>query len=694
MPAGPAGRAPEAAAPSEGNDGGEADTVETVSGEEEEEIARRPRSLPRYRIQEVIKRRQILLVQVTREERGNKGAALTTYISLAGRYCVLMPNTTRGGGISRKIQSGEARKRLRATIDALKLPAGMAVILRTAGQNRTKAEIKRDYDYLLRLWEQIRQSTLAATAPAPIHEEANLIKRSIRDLYNSELSEVLVEGDQGYRTAKDFMKRLMPSHAKRVQPYRDSLPVFTRYRVESQLDSMHSPTVQLPSGGYIVISPTEALVAIDVNSGRATRERNIEETATKTNLEAASEIARQLRLRDLAGLVVVDFIDMAERRNARSVERRLKEAVQSDRARIQMGRISSFGLLEFSRQRLRPSLQEISSIDCPHCAGSGQIRSLESAALHALRSIEEEGVRGRGNRIRATVPTAVALYLMNRKRTVLGEIEARYGFVVTVETDDSDTPPDCRIEVLEGRTPEARAKDAVDPATAPDAATNDAAAGGGRTGKTGAERRRPPVRKKTTPKRTARATPTRPRTRIAPRRRRRGRRGGRRVARARAGEADAVAAPSAPSEAEGQDGARGASERCRRRRACGGRGCRRRCDGGAERRGLDRAPEASAAHAQGEDGLRTRRGEHGAGGLRGGGGSRSRQRRGGRSRRDRGAAQAPAAAEEERRGRGREDGRRRGGERRRRVRRRWGEAQAAAAAEEKRRRADGRRCGG
>lgn len=549
--AGGSGRtAPEAAAPAEGNDGGEADTVETVSGQEEEEIARRPRSLPRYRIQEVIKRRQILLVQVTREERGNKGAALTTYISLAGRYCVLMPNTTRGGGISRKIQSSEVRKRLRATIDALKLPAGMAVILRTAGQNRTKAEIKRDYDYLLRLWEQIRQSTLAATAPAPIHEEANLIKRSIRDLYNSEISEVLVEGDQGYRTAKDFMKRLMPSHAKRVQPYRDTLPVFTRYRVESQLDSMHSSTVQLPSGGYIVISPTEALVAIDVNSGRATRERNIEETATKTNLEAASEIARQLRLRDLAGLVVVDFIDMAERRNARAVERRLKDAVQSDRARIQMGRISSFGLLEFSRQRLRPSLQEISSIDCPHCAGSGQIRSLESAALHALRSIEEEGVRGRANRIRATVPTAVALYLMNRKRTVLGEIEARYDFAVTVETDDADTPPDCRIEVLEGRTSEARAKEAVDPATVPDAATN------GRRGRRRAngEDRSGKAAAATSEENGAEADGTGDTDEAAnedrPRRRRRGRRGGRRVARARTGEADAVTAQPAPSEAE------------------------------------------------------------------------------------------------------------------------------------------------
>ncbi len=446
------------AAPAENGEGdAKAAAVETVSGQEEEEITRRPRSLPRYRIQEVIKRRQILLVQVTKEERGTKGAALTTYISLAGRYCVLMPNTTRGGGISRKIQSSETRKRLRSVIDSLKLPGGMAVILRTAGQSRTKAEIKRDYDYLLRLWETIRESTLAATAPALIHEEANLIKRSIRDLYSSEIEKVFVEGDTGYRTAKSFMRTLVPSHARRVQPYRDSLPLFTRYRVESQLDSMHGATVQLPSGGYVVIDPTEALVAIDVNSGRATRERNIEETATKTNLEAASEIARQLRLRDLAGLVVVDFIDMAEPRNARAVERRLKDAVQSDRARIQMGPISSFGLLELSRQRLRPSLQETNSVDCPHCAGSGRVRSIESAALHALRVIEEEGLRGRASLIKAAVPTAVALYLMNRKRATLGEIEARYRLRVTIETEDSEAPPDCRIDILEARAPEAPA---------------------------------------------------------------------------------------------------------------------------------------------------------------------------------------------------------------------------------------------
>lgn len=422
-----AGENGETPAAEETAENGEDEAVEAAGGREEDDAPRRPAPSQRYRIQEVIKRRQILLVQVAKEERGNKGAALTTYISLAGRYCVLMPNTLRGGGISRKIQSADARKRLRSVVESLDLPDGMAVILRTAGQSRTKAEIKRDYDYLLRLWEQIRESTLASTAPALIHEEGNLIKRSIRDLYNSEIEEVLVEGDPGYRVAKSFMKMMVPSHARRVQPYRDSLPLFSRHRVESELDSMHEATVQLPSGGYIVICPTEALVAIDVNSGRATRERSIEETAAKTNLEAAAEIARQLRLRDLAGLIVIDFIDMDEGRNVRAVERRFKEALQSDRARIQTGRISGFGLLEMSRQRLRPSVQEISSVDCLHCAGSGRIRSVESAALHALRAIEEEGVRGRAAGVKATVPPAVALYLMNGKRASVGDIEARYG---------------------------------------------------------------------------------------------------------------------------------------------------------------------------------------------------------------------------------------------------------------------------
>ena len=437
----------------------ESEKAETVSGAEEEEIARRPATLPRYRIQEVIKRRQILLVQVTKEERGNKGAALTSYMSLAGRYCVLMPNTTRGGGISRKIQSGEARKRLKSVVSSLAIAEGMAVILRTAGQERTKAEIKRDYDYLVRLWDNIREKTLVSSAPQLVHEEANLIRRSIRDLYSSTIEEVLVDGDEGYKIAKSFMRTLMPSHAKRVQPYRDRLPLFTRYQVDGQFDAMHSPVVQLRSGGYIVINPTEALVAIDVNSGRATKERNIEETAKVTNLEAAEEVARQLRLCDLAGLIVIDFIDMEENRNIRGVERRLKDAVHSDRARIQMGRISSFGLLELSRQRLRPSILEVSSGDCEHCAGTGKIRSVESTALHALRAIEEEGVRGRASVISATVPTPVALYLINNKREVLVDIESRARFRVIINTDDSPAPPECRIETLETKSTDERAQD-------------------------------------------------------------------------------------------------------------------------------------------------------------------------------------------------------------------------------------------
>jgi len=453
--------------------------VETVSAEEEEEIASRSTlrsAYKKYRIQEVIKRRQILLVQVTKEERGTKGAALTTYISLAGRYCVLMPNATRGGGISRKIQSGEARKRLRAVVSALNLPEGMAVILRTAGQERTKAEIKRDYEYLLRLWDSIRELTLRSTAPTLIHEEANLIKRSVRDLYRSNMDEIQVEGEAGYRTAKDFMRMLMPSHARKVQRYRDRTTLFHKHQIESQLDAMHRDTVRLGSGGYIVINPTEALVAIDVNSGRATRERHIEETATKTNLEAADEIARQLRLRDLAGLIVIDFIDMEENRNNRAVERRLKDAVRSDRARIQMGRISAFGLLELSRQRLRPSLMEVSSALCPSCAGSGRVRSMESTALQALRAIEEEGIRGRASEIRVTMPTAAAMYLLNQKRASLNEVEQRYALVATISTDDTPRPPDCRIEQIAARpadadagaAPEAPAQDAEATAPQPD----------------------------------------------------------------------------------------------------------------------------------------------------------------------------------------------------------------------------------
>ncbi len=438
---------------SDDGEDGDNEGVETVGGDEAEEMSprQRTRNIRNYKIQEVIKRRQIMLVQVVKEERGNKGAALTTYLSLAGRYCVLMPNTGKGGGVSRKITNVQDRRRLKEIMADLDVSPSMAVILRTAGQERSKVEIKRDYDYLTRTWTQIRDTTLQSRAPALIHEEANLIKRAIRDIYSSDIEEVLVDGEEGYRAAKDFMKVMTPSHAKKVQPYRDEvMPLFHRYQVDSQLDAMHSPTVQLKSGGYVVINQTEALVAIDVNSGRATKERHIEETALKTNLEAADEVARQLRLRDLAGLIVIDFIDMEESRNNAQVERRLKEALKQDRARIQMGRISHFGLLELSRQRLRPSLMETSFETCPHCGGAGMVRSVESASMHILRVIEEEGVRRRSTEITVSVATPVALYILNNKRSALADIEARYGFQVFLLGDDSLIPPDYRMERVKG----------------------------------------------------------------------------------------------------------------------------------------------------------------------------------------------------------------------------------------------------
>src|SRR5262252_10962829 len=437
------------------SEGEEAEPVETLGGDELEEAEHhRSRALRHYKIQEVIKRRQIMLVQVAKEERGSKGAALTTYLSLAGRYCVLMPNTARGGGVSRKITSISDRRRLKDILEELDIPEGMGVIVRTAGAERSKAEIKRDYEYLLRLWNEIRDLTLRSTAPALIYEEGNLIKRSIRDLYTRDINEVLVEGEEGYRTAKAFMKMLMPSHAKRVQPYRDpQIGLFHRFQIESQIDAIHSPIVQLRSGGYVVINQTEALVAIDVNSGRSTRERNIEETAVRTNLEAAEEIARQLRLRDLAGLIVIDFIDMEEHRNQSAVERRLKDALKNDRARIQVGRISAFGLLEMSRQRLRPSLVETSTLPCPHCGGTGLIRSTESTALYVLRSIEEEGMRRRSAEICVHVPTTVALYILNQKRDSLVQLEARYAVRVLVARDDALIPPTFRLERLRAYVP-------------------------------------------------------------------------------------------------------------------------------------------------------------------------------------------------------------------------------------------------
>jgi len=440
--------------------------VEEVGGGEDAiddaESVRRPVvDRRRYKIQEVIKRRQILLIQVVKEERGNKGAALTTYLSLAGRYCVLMPNTARGGGISRKIASGQDRKRLKSILADLSIPDGMAVIVRTAGDKRTKAEIKRDYEYLIRLWEQIRQKTLESIAPSLIHEEGNLIKRSIRDIYTKDIEEVVIHGEEGYRVAKDFMKLMMPSHAKRVQPYKEeNIPLLQRYQVESQIDSMHYPEVTLKSGGYIVINSTEALVAVDVNSGKSTRERNIEETAYKTNLEAADEVARQLRLRDLAGLIVIDFIDMENNRNQNKVERALKDAMRKDRARIQIGRISPFGLLEMSRQRLRPSLQEIHSEPCPHCVGTGIRRSADTTALQILRVIEEEAMRKRNNEITMHVPTEVALYILNQKRDLLTKIEADFDVKVFLLNDDTLIPPDYRMDRIKSDGAAAETQDA------------------------------------------------------------------------------------------------------------------------------------------------------------------------------------------------------------------------------------------
>jgi ribonuclease E len=424
--------------------------VDTLGGDEaDDDRRRRARLMRRYKIQEVIKRRQVILVQVTKEERGTKGAALTTYLSLAGRYCVLMPNTARGGGISRKIGNASDRRRLKTILSDLSIPDGMAVIVRTAGSQRSKAEIKRDYEYLLRLWSEIRETTLQSTAPCLIYEEANLIKRSIRDLYSRDMDEVLIAGDDGYKAAKAFMRSIMPSHAKNVHQYKDpNVPLFHQFEVEGQLDAMHSPVVQLKSGGYIVMNSTEALVAIDVNSGRATKERHIEETALKTNLEAAEEVARQLRLRDLAGLIVVDFIDMEASRHNREVERKLREAMRSDRARIQLGRISPFGLLELSRQRLRPSLFESSTDLCPQCGGTGHVRSIASSALAVLRNLEQEGLRAREGEIRVSVPTPVALYLLNQLRARMVEVELRYAFRVHVQTDDDLVAPDSRLERL------------------------------------------------------------------------------------------------------------------------------------------------------------------------------------------------------------------------------------------------------
>ncbi|MEP6356755.1 MAG: Rne/Rng family ribonuclease [Hyphomicrobiales bacterium] len=424
------------------------DSVESVGSEDALEEVPERQSRPRakhYKIQEVIKRRQIILVQVVKEERGNKGAALTTYLSLAGRYSVLMPNTDRGGGISRKITNQSDRKNLRAIANGLDVPEGMGVILRTAGASRTKTEINRDFEYLMRLWGNVRDLTLQSSAPALVYEEGSLLKRSIRDLYNKDINQVLVSGENGYREAKDFMRMLMPSHAKNVQPYKDRLPIFAKYGVEAQLDAMFSPKVTLKSGGYLVIDQTEALVSIDVNSGRSTRESSIEDTALSTNMETAAEVARQLRLRDLAGLIVIDFIDMDDKRNIRAVERRLKECLRDDRARIQVGHISHFGLLEMSRQRIRASVLESTMEPCAHCEGTGSIRAPASIALYVLRAIEEYLNKGSKYDVIVRAKSAVALYVLNHKRAHLTDLEERFGLSIRIDADETITGEYCQI---------------------------------------------------------------------------------------------------------------------------------------------------------------------------------------------------------------------------------------------------------
>jgi ribonuclease E len=441
-------------------EGGEDETSNVSVSEDddddvmEQELERRRRRLMRrYKIQEVIRRRQIMLVQVVKEERGNKGAALTTYLSLAGRYCVLMPNTARGGGISRKIDNAPDRKRLKAVAQSLDVPQGMGLIVRTAGAARTKVEIKRDYEYLLRMWENIRETTLQSIAPALIYAEEDLVKRAIRDMFDKDLDGIVVEGEAGYREARDFMRMLMPSQAKKIQAYREPTPLFVKYRIEDQLAQIHSPVVALKSGGYIVINQTEALVAVDVNSGKSTRERNIEATALKTNMEAAEEAARQVRLRDLAGLIVIDFIDMEEGKNNRAVEKKLKDSLKDDRARVQMGKISPFGLMEISRQRRRSGVLEGTTHVCEHCQGTGRIRSVESSALAALRAIEVEAARGGAGAVSVRLTTAIALYILNEKRNYLARLEQTHDLIVTIATDDHLGHTDIEIERTEAREP-------------------------------------------------------------------------------------------------------------------------------------------------------------------------------------------------------------------------------------------------
>ena len=578
---------------------------ETVGGSTEDEMRERripPKFLRHYKIQEVIKRRQIMLIQVVKEERGTKGAALTTYISLAGRFSVLMPNSPRGGGVSRKITSAADRKRLREAIDELGLPDGMSLIVRTAGAQRPKPEIKKDCEYLLRLWDNIRERTFASTAPALIYEEADLIKRSIRDTYGKDVDEVVVDGEDAYNDARDFMRMLMPQHASKVRLSRDPVPLFAKHGVDAQLEHMHNPTVQLKSGGYIVINQTEALVAIDVNSGRATRDRHIEDTALRTNLEAADEVARQLRLRDLAGLIVIDFIDMESSKHDAMVERRLKDALKQDRARIQVGRISHFGLLEMSRQRLRPSLVEQAFVTCPHCQGRGLVRSVESSGLAVLRAIEEEGGKRRAAEIVVHVATPIAFWLLNKKRDRLAMLEERFGMAVLFQADDTLIPPALRIERTRAQNPDAVAERpaALRMDYAPEPEEPEAAE---------AEQAAPAPRAEAEPGAEGEAEGQRRRRR----RRRRGRREGGEALPAEAGvaedseedegeEADVAPAEAEPAAeagpaAEAEPEAEAEGDEAARRRRRGRRGGRRRRPDGETPEAAEEAPPAPAPAA-------------------------------------------------------------------------------------------------
>jgi len=539
---------PMSAEPDDEDEAPAAEEAENGSEESAAETLRRKRQAlrRRYKIQDVIRRRQVLLVQVVKEERGNKGAALTTYLSLAGRYCVLMPNTSHGGGISRKISSGADRKRLKQIMADLNLPTSMGLIVRTAGLSRTKTEIKRDFDYLARLWDEIRDKTLKSSAPSLVYQDSDLVKRAIRDIYNRDIDEVIVEGEDGYRDARAFMKLLMPSHVRRVKQYVDPVPLFQRYGAEDQLTAMYQPVVQLKSGGYVVINPTEALVSIDINSGRSTREHNIEQTAYATNIEAAHEIVRQLRLRDMAGLVVIDFIDMESNGHIRKVEKAMKDALKNDRARIQVGRISSFGLMEMSRQRLRTGVLEASTRACPHCEGTGLLRTASSAGLSALRMIEDEAARGRGSRIVLRAGREAAVYLLNRKRDEIVDVERRYGVAIEVLIEESFEGARMSVESV-GPPPAERPRPAPLAPVEDEADEIEAEAGA----EAAADEEEEEGEEEDSPKATGRAREREDREERADgrrRRRRRGRRGGRR--RERDGEGEGEAETQAEAEAE------------------------------------------------------------------------------------------------------------------------------------------------